>query len=78
MPIICGFFHCQNIKIDSRRISVGVISRRSRFCAGPRFLKRGINPHGDVANEVETELFSYEIQPFSDQLRNYSTYIFVN
>ncbi|TGZ71414.1 hypothetical protein CRM22_002657 [Opisthorchis felineus] len=34
---------------------VTLIGRRSRHFAGPRFLKRGSNLVGDVANEVETE-----------------------
>lgn len=32
-----------------------LIARRSRFFAGTRFLKRGVNEQGHVANEVETE-----------------------
>ncbi|CAH8680699.1 unnamed protein product [Schistosoma haematobium] len=34
---------------------VTLIARRSRHFAGRRFLKRGVNLVGDVANEVETE-----------------------
>ncbi|KER19546.1 hypothetical protein T265_15509, partial [Opisthorchis viverrini] len=34
---------------------ITLIGRRSRHFAGPRFLKRGSNLVGDVANEVETE-----------------------
>ena len=32
-----------------------MLARRSRYFAGTRFLKRGINELGQVANEVETE-----------------------
>jgi len=32
-----------------------LIARRSRYMAGPRYLKRGINEEGNVANFVETE-----------------------
>lgn len=32
-----------------------LIARRSRHFAGTRYLRRGVNDHGDVANEVETE-----------------------
>jgi hypothetical protein len=34
---------------------MAVIARRSRYFAGTRFLKRGVNEMGHVANEVETE-----------------------
>lgn len=39
-----------------------IVSRKSRFYAGPRYQCRGIDEEGNVANEVETEqtLFSYD------------------
>jgi len=36
-------------------ISLILISRRSRHNAGTRYIKRGINEQGFVANHVETE-----------------------
>ena len=36
-------------------VEVTLVSRRSRYFAGTRFLKRGINNQGYVANYVETE-----------------------
>ncbi|KAF8950040.1 SacI homology domain-containing protein [Flammula alnicola] len=38
-----------------RVIFVTLIARRSRHFAGARYLKRGVNDEGNVANEVETE-----------------------
>ena len=38
-----------------RPIYLTVIGRRSRYFAGARFLRRGVNDEGHVANEVETE-----------------------
>jgi hypothetical protein len=38
-----------------RVVYVTIIARRSRFFAGARFLKRGANDLGYVANDVETE-----------------------
>ncbi|KAM1116862.1 hypothetical protein ACFX15_007055 [Malus domestica] len=35
--------------------SVSLVSRRSRHFAGTRYLKRGVNDGGRVANDVETE-----------------------
>lgn len=43
------------ISVFGRNIFVTLIARRSRFFAGARFLKRGVNDQGYVANDVETE-----------------------
>lgn len=43
------------INVFSRTVYLILIARRSRFHAGVRFLTRGANENGDVANEVETE-----------------------
>ncbi|CAH1159816.1 unnamed protein product [Phaedon cochleariae] len=50
-----GFIGQSNINIFGRSIYVTLIARRSSRYAGTRFLKRGANFQGDVANEVETE-----------------------
>ncbi len=34
-------------------VYVTLIARRSRYFAGARYLKRGVNDEGNVANEVE-------------------------
>lgn len=43
------------IDVYGRTIYVAIIARRSQYFAGARFLKRGANVDGRVANEVETE-----------------------
>ncbi|KAF2290939.1 hypothetical protein GH714_016964 [Hevea brasiliensis] len=43
------------LSIFGRDFSVSLVSRRSRHFAGTRYLKRGVNDWGRVANEVETE-----------------------
>ncbi|XP_050498109.1 polyphosphoinositide phosphatase isoform X2 [Diabrotica virgifera virgifera] len=53
--IIHGFIDQSNINVFGRSIYVTLIARRSCRYAGTRFLKRGANFQGDVANEVETE-----------------------
>ncbi|XP_066600542.1 polyphosphoinositide phosphatase [Prorops nasuta] len=53
--IIHGFVGQSNVSIFGRSVYVMVIARRSNKYAGTRFLKRGANFNGDVANEVETE-----------------------
>jgi len=53
-----GFF-CQS-RFDfpfGKSVSIVLIARRSRFFAGTRFLKRGNNESGQVANDVETGIF---------------------
>ncbi|CAG8437927.1 7513_t:CDS:10 [Diversispora eburnea] len=50
LPIIHGF-----VDQSSKNIFVTLIARRSRYFAGARFLKRGVNDQGYVANDVETE-----------------------
>ncbi|XP_043259032.1 polyphosphoinositide phosphatase isoform X1 [Colletes gigas] len=50
-----GFIGQSNVSIFGRSMYVTIIARRSNKYAGTRFLKRGANFDGDVANEVETE-----------------------
>lgn len=54
-PIIHGFIDQANISIYGKKIYITIIARRSRHFAGARFLKRGVNYDGNVANEIETE-----------------------
>ncbi|KAI5283768.1 phosphatidylinositol-3,5-bisphosphate 5-phosphatase, partial [Ascosphaera aggregata] len=54
-PIIHGYVDQANISVFGRLIYVTLIARRSRYFAGARFLKRGANDLGYVANDVETE-----------------------
>lgn len=55
LEVIHGFISQSSISILGRPIYVCLIARRSTKFAGTRFLKRGANLDGDVANEVETE-----------------------
>lgn len=48
------------VDIFGKILQVILISRRSRIFAGTRFLKRGLNEQGYVANDVETEQILYE------------------
>ena len=48
------------LTVLNRIVYVTLIARRSRYFAGARYLKRGINDEGNVANEVETEQIVYE------------------
>lgn len=52
-----------------RPLLLTLIARRSRFFAGTRYLKRGTNADGYVANEVETE------QLVDDTLGHFSSFV---
>ncbi|EPE10764.1 polyphosphoinositide phosphatase [Ophiostoma piceae UAMH 11346] len=54
-PITHGYIDQASISIYGRTAYVTIIARRSRYFAGARFLKRGANDMGYVANDVETE-----------------------
>ncbi|CAK7562590.1 MAG: phosphatidylinositol-3,5-bisphosphate 5-phosphatase [Sporothrix epigloea] len=54
-PITHGYIDQASIAIYGRTAYVSIIARRSRYFAGARFLKRGANDLGFVANDVETE-----------------------
>ncbi|KAF2764896.1 Polyphosphoinositide phosphatase [Teratosphaeria nubilosa] len=55
LPIIHGFIDQASLDVFGRSVYITIIGRRSRFFAGARFLKRGVNDLGYVANDVETE-----------------------
>lgn len=54
-PIVHGFIDQVNVLVLGKSIYITLIARRSHQFAGARFLKRGVNKQGYVANEVETE-----------------------
>ncbi|EMD35062.1 hypothetical protein CERSUDRAFT_54339 [Gelatoporia subvermispora B] len=55
VPLIHGHVDQAKLTVLGRVIFITLIARRSRHHAGARFLKRGVNDEGNVANEVETE-----------------------
>lgn len=55
LPIIHGFVDQSKLIVFGRVIYVTLIARRCRHFAGARYLKRGSNQFGHVANEVESE-----------------------
>ncbi|KAG2732219.1 hypothetical protein G9P44_004636 [Scheffersomyces stipitis] len=54
-PIIHGFIDQAKISVYGKKFYITIIARRSHHFAGARFLKRGVNDRGNVANEIETE-----------------------
>ncbi|GJJ69267.1 phosphatidylinositol 3,5-bisphosphate 5-phosphatase [Entomortierella parvispora] len=65
LPIMYGFVDQSKLSILGRNVYVTLIARRSRFFAGARFLKRGVNDRGYVANDVETEQIVSEMSTTS-------------
>ncbi|GMM30738.1 phosphatidylinositol-3-phosphatase [Martiniozyma asiatica (nom. inval.)] len=55
LPVIYGYAHFVNSYINSTDVTFGLITRRSRFRAGTRYFRRGIDKDGKVANFNETE-----------------------
>lgn len=71
--IIHGFIDQVNVPILSKNIYITLIARRSHHFAGARFLKRGVNTYGYVANEVETEqiVIDMSLTPFHQSGQGY-------
>jgi hypothetical protein len=61
--IIHGGFRALSFSSVGRAFQFILIARRSRFFAGTRYRKRGLNWDGDCANEVETEQIFIQIGP---------------
>ncbi|KAI3363733.1 hypothetical protein L3Q82_001349 [Scortum barcoo] len=61
--------------IYGRPVHITLIARRSSKFAGTRFLKRGANCEGDVANEVETEQIVNDASVMSFTAGSYSSYV---
>eukprot|EP00516_Mucochytrium_quahogii_P003421 CAMPEP_0203756672 /NCGR_PEP_ID=MMETSP0098-20131031/9906_1 /ASSEMBLY_ACC=CAM_ASM_000208 /TAXON_ID=96639 /ORGANISM=" , Strain NY0313808BC1" /LENGTH=1028 /DNA_ID=CAMNT_0050648633 /DNA_START=519 /DNA_END=3602 /DNA_ORIENTATION=- len=55
VSLIHGSFRQQRCAVFSRSLTLTLIARRSRHFAGTRYLKRGVNDDGYVANDVEIE-----------------------
>jgi hypothetical protein len=55
LAIVHGFCRQINVKVKGTSFKIIVIARRCRHHAGTRYIKRGINSDGFVANYVEIE-----------------------
>lgn len=55
IALVHGHFEQIRLSVFGRDFSVSLVARRSRHFAGTRYLKRGVNDRGRVANDVETE-----------------------
>ncbi|KAJ4708709.1 Phosphoinositide phosphatase family protein [Melia azedarach] len=63
VALVYGFFKQATLSVSGRNFKLTLIARRSRHYAGTRYLKRGVNEKGRVANDVETEQIVFEDVP---------------
>lgn len=56
-PVIYGYANFKEAALHATPITLGLITRRSRFRAGTRYFRRGIDADGHVGNFNETEQF---------------------
>ena len=59
-------FDIRPARVNGHHIRLCLMSRRSRYRAGTRYFRRGIDHEGHVANFVETEQILLLDQPSSD------------
>ncbi|OEL19652.1 Phosphoinositide phosphatase SAC2, partial [Dichanthelium oligosanthes] len=63
VALVHGFFKQSKLSVSGKDFWLTLIARRSRHFAGTRFLKRGVNEKGRVANDVETEQIVFADTP---------------
>ncbi|XWS18777.1 hypothetical protein CRYUN_Cryun32bG0073800 [Craigia yunnanensis] len=63
VALVYGFFKQVKLSVSGRDFKLTLIARRSRHYAGTRYLTRGVNEKGRVANDVETEQIVFEDVP---------------
>ncbi|KAJ1698653.1 hypothetical protein LUZ63_007165 [Rhynchospora breviuscula] len=63
VPLVYGFFKQEKYSVSENNFIFTLIGRRSRYFAGTRYLRRGVNTMGRVANDVETEQIVVEDVP---------------
>ncbi|KAL5698534.1 hypothetical protein ACHQM5_029561 [Ranunculus cassubicifolius] len=69
IALVHGFFEQVKLSINGRDFKLTLIARRSRHYAGTRYLKRGVNEKGRVANDVETEQILLEDAPVGSPIQ---------
>lgn len=52
---IFGVYHVSTCPVGNSTVEFGIITRRSRFRAGTRYFRRGLDENGNAANYNETE-----------------------
>lgn len=75
LPIINGYCEQRKIKTDALFFSICLIGRRSNQYSGTRYLTRGINEEGFVANFVETEQIVIDLDVSTSIKPAYSSFV---
>ncbi|CAG7836139.1 unnamed protein product [Allacma fusca] len=75
LPVTHGFVGQSNLCIYGKPIYLTLIARRSARYAGTRFLKRGSNFQGEVANEVHTEQIVFDSSVSSFNRGNFTSFV---
>uniref|UniRef100_S4RN11 FIG4 phosphoinositide 5-phosphatase n=1 Tax=Petromyzon marinus TaxID=7757 RepID=S4RN11_PETMA len=75
LHITHGFCAQSKLVVYGRPVYITLIARRSARFAGTRFLKRGANSEGDVANEVETEQIVQDASVMTFAHGRFSSYV---
>ncbi|XP_072036306.1 LOW QUALITY PROTEIN: polyphosphoinositide phosphatase-like [Amphiura filiformis] len=70
-----GFVGQHNVCVFGRPVYMTLIARRSSQFAGTRFLKRGSNSKGHVANEIETEQIVHDASLTTFKRGRYTSYV---
>ncbi|KYQ90630.1 putative sac domain-containing inositol phosphatase [Tieghemostelium lacteum] len=74
-PIIHGFYVQEKIDVFGKGLDLILIARRSRYYAGARFLKRGLNENGQVANDIESEQILQEPLTGTSKEAHYTSFV---
>lgn len=88
MPVVHGYINMLSkdsiyrinfidLEYHSKKLSIVLIARRSRHFAGVRYLRRGIDHEGNVANFVETEQIVYDPNKSFDDKPVFSSFILI-
>eukprot|EP00127_Corallochytrium_limacisporum_P000282 Clim_evm29s9 gene=Clim_evmTU29s9 len=75
VAIIHGYLAQARLDVLGKPVYVTVLARRNRHFAGPRFLKRGVDDSGHVANFVETEQIIHDASTLSHFGDRYTSYV---
>jgi len=76
-PLIYGYVNIVHTTICNQLVTFGLITRRSRWRAGTRYFRRGIDDDGNVANFNETEQILCIPTPSTESDLDVSIYSYV-
>uniref|UniRef100_A0A914HH04 SAC domain-containing protein n=1 Tax=Globodera rostochiensis TaxID=31243 RepID=A0A914HH04_GLORO len=76
LELVRGFVAHQLLELPCAKLELILLARRSSAFAGTRFLKRGVNCDGAVANDVETEQIVWDMDsPLSFRYGKFSSFV---